>query len=679
MILMDTATSMDLNLSSTYPVLQKVDDGSYVAVLPNAVTLLFLKVPPSRKGAAIKYRVVAEKKGYLPELVESKEPPWMGTKEWNNAPGRLLYVAPSDWDTFRWAIREAMNQEKVDKERKIAEEEAAIREARETRQKEREQKRLEKEAKNEELDKYYLEHPDEMRPEEPPEAHNEFDEDLDWHERPSYYGICPKDMGIWEFHNDDSRFVGSPTKAAKAILEKVPLCKRNCDKDTTYVRNESKLTWSKYGKLEIESTVDTVLEDASTTKLQQEIFRRVSNALRRREKEITVNFEGPEYHGLVGLQDNLVLNLWTGEVRPLRVEDHMLDFNIIPVRYNKIAKCPCIDAFLKSTLGNDNAIRTMLDIFVALLDRRPWRAILIMVGKGMNGKSVMKKLMVAFVGLDTTLPLDLEQATEGRFALANVLDKRFVILTEAYSKKFEGRKVAIRTNKLKAISGDDNVPGEKKNVQEHINFIPFSLCGVDTNDPPLFDDNTPAWISRMRPVTFPFTFVAEEEKDPDNPLQKVKDDNIIAKLTTEEELSGLLNRIIERAPELMKTRTVFRDEAAMEMFRGQVEPLREFFDRFVIKLVPEKGVIVNSKPVSTTRLLEKFKAYCDILNVKAPSDRTFYNYLGKVAEPRSSENITIGIGEAAVRLKGYTNLQFDEFAYDFMEQQNKIYAEEYLQ
>jgi putative DNA primase/helicase len=85
---------------------------------------------------------------------------------------------------------------------------------------------------------------------------------------------------------------------------------------------------------------------------------------------------------------------------------------------------------------------------------------------------------------------------------------------------------------LKTLTGLDTVEAEKK-FKDSFNFINTAKMVFATNTPPELSEDTYAIWRRFIMVDFPFTFKGEKA-----------DKNLLSKLVTEQELSGLLNKAL---------------------------------------------------------------------------------------------------------------------------------------
>jgi phage/plasmid-associated DNA primase len=633
-------------------------DGKYAMNLPDGGDLFYIMF---QKGRKIFHQVTVQRDNDSIPQITKEVPVWVDVHAWVKAP-ITLRIKPALWDFFRLEVRKAIDRRALDEEEKRQEEALAREERRQKADEEfRERQALFEEARKErekylagehspeEIEAFYVANPQlRPQPEPQPEALDQSEA-----ERPGLYGITARDLSeTYEDENGELHVSPTARQAAIAVLEKMPLCTRLSDsKRQVYVLAPQGNVWTPDGLRQIERVIDKALPSIiSTEKFQKEVRRRVLNEILETTNErVFRNFE--EFHGLVGLLDGKVADLWTGMVRERTSEDLILEDQVIPVLHDPNATCPHIEKWLKDTLDKQSSIDTILDFMVAILDRRAWKAILVNVGRRDSGKSVFKKLETAFFGTKTSIPMGLDAIAKERFATARLYDARVVFIAEAQSRTDkEGEKRPIPIDSLKRITGDDQTEGEMKYVQDSRKWTPTVQPQLDTNGPPLFDSDD-AFVERLRPVTWPFTFVSASDyvKLKGDPQIKLADRGIIDTLTTPQELSGLLNLLLKRSPALMKTTFVSRDETAFSRYEGQTDSSKEFCSKYL--------TLIESKPeneIFSVILYKFYEAYCKVqLNVKPQSSSKFFKYLSDFSFSGSHP-----IGDS--RRMGYDCFRFDE-------------------
>jgi putative DNA primase/helicase len=229
---------------------------------------------------------------------------------------------------------------------------------------------------------------------------------------------------------------------------------------------------------------------------------------------------------------NGVIHLSTGSLVP-----HNKEYKAtiaIPVTYDAKAGCSLIDKFI-SEVVEPNDISLLYEIPVwCLMTRSGIQRLILLLGEGSNGKTVFLELLREFLGRNNCTAHTLQSLTTNRFAVAGLYGKLANISPDLPSK-------ALReAGPLKTLTGMDTVEAEKK-FKDSFNFINTAKMIFATNTPPEINEDTFAIWRRFIVVDFPFIFKGDKA-----------DKNLLTKLTTNQELSGLLNKTLEGLGRLKK-------------------------------------------------------------------------------------------------------------------------------
>ncbi len=211
---------------------------------------------------------------------------------------------------------------------------------------------------------------------------------------------------------------------------------------------------------------------------------------------------------------NGTLDLRTGELRPHDPADHVT--KIVPVAYDPAATCPRFDAFLAETLVHDDVIRFVQRFAgYSITGSTRERALVMLWGRGKNGKSTLVELiqeMLGDYGTNTDVETILMQHYRGvGNDVAALKGARFVSTAEVE----KGRQLA--ESKLKALTGSDTVTARFL-YGEPFSFRPELKLWISTNNKPVIEGTDDAIWDRVRLV--PFTQRFEGSKaDPELPAK----------------------------------------------------------------------------------------------------------------------------------------------------------------
>ena len=266
---------------------------------------------------------------------------------------------------------------------------------------------------------------------------------------------------------------------------------------------------------------------------------------------------------------NGILDLRTGF--PQSHAPKMLLTKLAPVTYDPEARCPRWEQFLREIFQEDAEVIAYVQRLVGYLltGDTSEQAVVFLVGKGANGKSVFLETLRALCGdyaRSTPFSTFLEKRGEATNDLAALLGARLVTASEV------GGGQAFNTALLKQISGGDAVTCRFLH-REFFTYTPAFKVLFAMNEVPRLDATSYALRRRIQLLPFRQTFYPpQEERDPR------RDPELGKKLRGE--LSGILNWAIIGACDwlldgLQPPRQVLDStEALFESF----DPLADFLE-----------------------------------------------------------------------------------------------------
>jgi putative DNA primase/helicase len=224
-------------------------------------------------------------------------------------------------------------------------------------------------------------------------------------------------------------------------------------------------------------------------------------------------------------------------------------------------------------------------------------------------------MLMNFLGSENISNIPIQDLGE-EFKTVNLFGKLANIADELSAKALDD------TSKFKISTGDSPISGYKKYVQDPVQFVSIAKQIFATNELPKTSDSSQAFF--RRPIIFEFnrTFSNENGK---------KDPDLIKKLTTPEELSGLLNKAIEGLKRLnerkaftvqpsstdteeMWTKDIvqeFASEYLEDGSKGEITPLEKIYFKYLeflkAKASSEDEATVN--PMDKSAFGLKLKKY----------------------------------------------------------------------
>lgn len=235
---------------------------------------------------------------------------------------------------------------------------------------------------------------------------------------------------------------------------------------------------------------------------------------------------------------NGILNIYSRELKPFSPEK--IFFNKLPVEYNPNASCPKIEKFLNDILPveEDKEVFYELGGF-CLMNEYKYEKAFMFVGDGRNGKDKSLELIKRLMGVENCSAIPLQQLSDD-FVISELFGKKVNLAGEISNQDLK------ETNWLKSLTGRSLISAKRKFLI-NITFVNKAKFVFACNELPMVYDTSRGFWDRWILLQFPFTFVTKEELEQhkEDKFFKLKDDDIINKITTEEELSGLLNKFLE--------------------------------------------------------------------------------------------------------------------------------------
>jgi len=295
--------------------------------------------------------------------------------------------------------------------------------------------------------------------------------------------------------------------------------------------------------------------------------------------------------------ENGFLNPLTGEL--ISHSPKILTLNLLPLKYNPNAKCPETLKFLSSVLPLGNIITFLQFLGYCLLKTAKYEKALILLGRGDNGKSILLKLIEAFLGLENTSHVSLKDLSEDKFAKADLFGKMANTCGDLESYKI------LDSSGFKMLVSGDSIRAQKKG-QDAFFFRNHAKLIFSTNQFPNVSDAGYSWYKRLIVLLFPNTFADDKDVD------------IIDKIITDEELSGLLNLVIRALRQLVK----------VGRFANVKDPrdVRKHFDeglKYVQDFIKVKCVLGSTLSDNSSRLYAAYCSYCQTNKITSLADSTF--------------------------------------------------------
>jgi putative DNA primase/helicase len=337
---------------------------------------------------------------------------------------------------------------------------------------------------------------------------------------------------------------------------------------------------------------------------------------------------------------NGLYNIRTGEFK-----EHSPDYlsiNQIPIIYNPKAKPKMFGKFLREVLY-PSEIRTAIELIAyTFYPDNPFEIITILFGYGANGKNVFTGLLTALHGAKRISNVPLSSMLEDRFALSDLEGKSVNIDTELTN-------TTIRdTSILKKLTGRQPMRIQRKN-QRAYDVRLYAKLYFNANRIPATCDDSDAFFRRKIILGFPNKFEGKKD-DPD----------LIKKLTTDEELSGVFNVLMVALRTVLNNNGVFTKEKTIEQRRERYTLAVDPIEAFLNDAVAEDSVELDA--VTKESFYQAYLRFCDEHKLAVQSKESLGKNLKKMhkfeeGRESSGERRTIWKG---IKLTGKYNIELKQ-------------------
>lgn len=304
---------------------------------------------------------------------------------------------------------------------------------------------------------------------------------------------------------------------------------------------------------------------------------------------------------------NGILNIYSRELKPFSPEK--IFFNKMPVEYNPNAGCPQIEKFLNEVLPVEEDKEVFYEIGgFCLMNEYKYEKAFMFVGSGRNGKDKTEELIKRIMGIESCSAVPLQQLNDD-FVLSELFGKKVNLAGEISNQDLKD------TNMFKAATGRSLLSAKRKFLS-NIVFINKAKFIFACNELPMVYDMSRGFWDRWILLQFPHTFVTKEEleQQKDKKTFKLKDDDIISKITTDEELSGLLNKFLEGLDRLVSNKKFSQTVGTEEIKTLWIRKSNSFIAFCMDKLEEDYGIRIPKK-----ELRKKYIEFCKLHKLTSKS------------------------------------------------------------
>jgi len=353
------------------------------------------------------------------------------------------------------------------------------------------------------------------------------------------------------------------------------------------------------GDADIKKEVQKRLGDEATTHRVNETENQIRRTTYKKRQDIEDDIE------LICLK-NGILNVKTKELLPHTPKYIFL--NQLPIKYDPDARCPKILTFINQVVPEGD-----WPVIQELFGYCLWRnydldKAFLFIGGGGNGKSTLLNLLTKFLGNENVSGVALQDLDTNRFAVAELYGKMANIFADLPDRALKN------TGKFKMLVGGDLMYGERK-FKGQFGFFSYAVLIFSCNKVPETQDDTAAFYRRWIMLNFPYKFEGESD-----------DPNILDKITTEEEMSGLLNWALEGLQRVLENGRFTHSRTTDEIREDYVKKSNPVLAFVEGNIVPD-----SSGEISKEELYRIFCDYCDTTGLPTKPKNVFGHELPRYA------------------------------------------------
>jgi putative DNA primase/helicase len=375
-----------------------------------------------------------------------------------------------------------------------------------------------------------------------------------------------------------------------------------------------------------ESVLDTIIRDT-----QIEIYKekweeatgedepeKIDKATSKRVSEVLAYIRAYTYvsRSQIDIEQDGYVNFKNGlfDLKEWKLKPHTPEVRSIaqvPAVYNPTAECPNIKDYMNTCElpQEDQDVLIEFAGYCLISDVSLQRAVML-YGSGSNGKSVFINLLKVILGKSYVSGESLQNLETDKYRVANLYGKRLNAFPDL-------KDTPLQTNEVfNTLTGNDlELTGERK-YQHSFSFRPTTKLLFSANKPPFAHSDNYAYYRRWILIKFPKTFEKEEIKE-----------RLIDDLTTEEEISGFINLMLEGLERLQKNRKFSYNAGVEEVERIYLmhsDNVRIFEEECL------RDCSGNEEPTEKKRVYSLYCEWCNQNGLTPVKPNAFTMRLGKL-------------------------------------------------
>lgn len=313
---------------------------------------------------------------------------------------------------------------------------------------------------------------------------------------------------------------------------------------------------------------------------------------------------------------NGILNLKTKKLSPFTPKK--IFFTKINAEYDPEKDCLAVKKFFNEVLDPED-VPAMQELFGFCLWKDNFtESSFLCRGGGSNGKSKTFEILKSFLNPANCVSVSLSQLEDaGSFKIIELHNKLLNVAGEL------SKSALKETDVFKSLTGRDSVTADRKFLRP-VTFVNYSKMIFNCNDRPPTYDMSDGFFRRWIVFHFKKKFVSKEIYDSldDTSNYGVKDKDIIKKIVSPDELSGVLNWALEGLHRLLGNKEFSNTKSTEETRLEWLQDSNNFAVFFEKKMLISRSHLVSKDDVRSV-----YHDFCDVNGLEPVSDKAILWYM----------------------------------------------------
>ena len=355
----------------------------------------------------------------------------------------------------------------------------------------------------------------------------------------------------------------------------------------------------------IKEITRNILQDAYTSQRANKVVVKI---------EADTQIEHDDFFKNESIEDipikNGILNIFSRDITPFSPK--RIFFNKLPIEYDKDAECPNIEKFFSDILKDESDTSVMFELIgFCLMKEYRFEKSFMFIGNGRNGKGKTLSLIKRFLGVENCSSIPLAQINSGSTSVCELHGRLANIAGDLSNTDLKD------TGMFKQITGRDLITAKRKYLND-LFFENYAKVIFACNELPKVYDLSDGFWSRWILFEFPFKFLKESEYNSyqDKSNCKIMDEIIIDKITTNTELSGLLNMALDGLERIIDNKGFSYSKGTEEVKDLWIRK-SDSFTSFCIDMIIED---LDGK-IPKKNIRRVFSSYCKKHKIPGASDK----------------------------------------------------------